>query len=180
MAQSRVAERYAKALLDLANEKGQVAGVFGDVQSFINVLGQSRELEMLLNNPVVSASKKSSIFSKLFEGKMNPLTFGFMNLVLQKRRESDFGAIANSFVNLYNQQRGITKVKLTTAVPVGDAVLNEIVSKIKAANNFSQVEVEQSVDPSIIGGFVAEFNNKIMDKSVQSNLNQIKRRFSVN
>lgn len=180
MAQSRVAERYAKALLDLANESNQVDAIFADMQSFGKVLNENSELETLLNNPVVSTSKKTTIFSKIFEGNLNPLTFGFMKLVLQKRRESDFGSISDSFLSLYNQQKGITKVQLTTAIPVSDDVLEDILSKIKAAKGMKTIELIKKVDPSIIGGFIAEFNNKIMDRSVQSNLNQIKRRFSVN
>ncbi len=177
---SRVAERYAKSLLDLANEENQLDAINRDMQSFQRSLSQSSELENLLNNPVVSTSKKVSIFSQLFEKKFHPMTFGFFRLILKKRRESDFEAITSSFIDLYNKQNNITKIKITTAVPVPDSELNELVNKIKAGNNIQKIELEKQIDEDILGGFIAEFDNKIMDQSVRTNLNHIKRRFSVN
>ncbi len=178
MTQSRVAERYAKALLDLANEENAVDQVYQDMVSFNQSLQESDELKWLMNNPVVGSEKKSEIFTQLFQSKMSPITFGFLNLVLKKRRESDFEAIAQSFIDLYNQQKGITRLTITTAVPIDKNTLNEIVSKIKQQQHFDKVETVTKVDENIIGGFIAEFNNQILDQSVETNLNQIKRRLT--
>jgi len=180
MAQSRVAERYAKALLDLANERSELKAVYEDMRDLQSTIQGSRELDLLLKNPVLTASKKVSIFSKIFKSHTNPLTFGFMELVLKKRREADFGAIADSFLMLYNEQKGITEVSITTAVSIDQSTLQSIVDKVKDANKLKEVKIEHHVDQSILGGFIAEFNNKILDESLQSNINQIKRRFSVN
>lgn len=180
MAQARVAERYAKALLDLSNEQSLSSDVNDDMKMVLQSIDVSRELELLLNNPVVSTAKKTAVFSKIFESKMNPLSFNFIKLVLQKRRESDFGSIAKSFTELYNKQMNVTTVEVTTAVSVDQETLDLIVEKIKTKNQLQNIEVSHSVNPSLIGGFIAEFNNRIWDQSVQTNINQIKRRFSVN
>jgi len=180
MAQARVAERYAKALLDLSNEQSSSSVVNGDMKLVLDSIDASKELELLLNNPVISTSKKIGIFSSLFEHKMNPLSFSFMKLVLQKRRESDFGSIAKSFTRLFNEQNNVTTVEVTTAVSVDQPTLDLIVQQIKNKNQLQNVEVSHAVNPSIIGGFIAEFDNRIWDQSVQTNINQIKRRFSVN
>lgn len=180
MFQSRVAGRYAKALLDLAIEQNQLDSVFADMNTLINALDVSSELESVLNNPIIPQDKKKGIFAALFEDKMDAISFGFLKLILEKRRENDLQAIADSFIHLYNEKKGITKVVLTTAVPVSDQMEQSILQKIKSTSQLEQIELIKKVDPSIIGGFIVEFNNRIYDDSIQSDLNSLKRRYSAN
>ena len=180
MAQSRVAGRYAKALLDLAQENNSLDAVFADIQLLQNTLNASSELTSVIHNPVIPQAKKKAIFSSLFQEKMTKISYGFLDLVLQKRRETNFKEIANSFINQYNDEKNITTVQLTTAIPVEKAVEEKIIDKIKSTANLQTVQLEKRVDPSIIGGFIVEFNDRILDQSIQSNLNTIKRRYSAN
>lgn len=180
MSQSRVAGRYAKALLDLAIEQNQLDAVFNDISSLDNALEASSELEALLNNPVIPQDKKKSIFSALFQDKMNEVSFGFLNLILGKRRENDLQAIVDSFVELYNNEKGITEVTLTTAIPLTAETEQKIIQKIQSTSSLDQIHLTKKVDPAIIGGYIVEFNNRILDNSIQTNLNSIKRRYSAN
>lgn len=180
MAQSRVASRYAKALLDLAKESNVLDRVYNDISLLQNTLVQSKELTSLMSNPVLPQAKKKSIFSAIFQDKMDKMSFGFFDLVLGKRRESDIKEIAESFIHQYNNEKGITKVELTTAVPIDAATEQSIINKIKQTANLNEIQLHKTVDESIIGGFIVEFNNRILDNSIQSNLNTIKRRYSAN
>ncbi len=178
MAHSRVAERYAKALLDLANDENKTEVVYDSVSLFKNTLEENPNLTMVMDNPTVGTEKKVAIFNEIFQKVLDPITFGFVQLVLKKRRESNFLAIADSFMHLYKQQQGITELQLTTAVPIDKALVEAIVSKIKEQQGLKKVDVQAVIDPSIIGGYIAEFDNQIIDQSIESNLKQIKRRLT--
>lgn len=180
MAQSRVAGRYAKALLDLAIENNQLDAVHEDILSLDAALKASSELESVLNNPVIPQEKKKNIFSALFEQNMNAISFGFLQLILGKRRENDLQSIVNSFVDQYNTEKGITDILVTTAVPLTAEMEQQIVQQIQSTSGIKQISLSKKVDPSIIGGYVVEFNNRILDHSVQTNLNSIKRRYNAN
>lgn len=180
MAQSSVAIRYAKALLDLANEKGSLDQVFADMNLLKSALNNSSELSSLIKNPILGQSKKKDIFKALFKDKVSELSYGFFNLVIGKRREADVNQIADSFIDFYHKSKEITNVLVTTAVELDADTEQKIIEKIKSTASLKEVKLEKKVDPSIIGGYVVEFNNRILDNSVQSNLNSLKRRLSQN
>jgi F-type H+-transporting ATPase subunit delta len=83
-------------------------------------------------------------------------------------------------VTQYNTIKGIHKVKLTTAVAVGDDVKNSIIGKINTEAGFGKVELETVVDEALIGGFVLEFDNNLVDASILRDLNDIKKQFLQN
>lgn len=178
MAQSRVAGRYAKALLDLAKEKNSLDAVFNDMNLLRNTLSASSELSSIINNPVIGQSKKQGIFKALFEGKMNELSYGFLNLVIGKRREGDVDQIATKYVEQYNALNSVTDVTVTTAQPLTNEAETKLVEKLKSTSGLNKIHLTKQVDESIIGGYIVEFNNRILDNSIKSNLNQLKRRIS--
>ena len=177
MPNPRLATRYAKSLIDLATERGQLEEVYADMQYLQAVCKSSRDFVNLLRSPVVKADKKESILEAVTKGKISALTTAFNKLLVTKSRESDLPEIADAFITQYNTIKGIHKVKLTTAVPVGDSIKNDIVNRVKAASGLDSVELESKVDDSLIGGFVLEFNNNLVDASVLRDLKDIKKQF---
>jgi F-type H+-transporting ATPase subunit delta len=180
MPNPRLAARYAKSLIDLSIEKGQLEEVYADMQFLQAICKSNRDFVTLLRSPVVKADKKESILAAITKGKISAITTGFNNLLITKGRENDLPEIITAFVDQYNTIKGIHKVKLTTAVPVSDAIKNSIVDKVKAGSGLENVELEAKTDESIIGGFVLEFNNNLVDASVLRDLKDIKKQFSAN
>lgn len=180
MPNPRLANRYAKSLLDLAVEKGQLEAVYADMKYLQAVCKASRDFVTLLRSPIISADQKNSIITAVTTGKVSDLTAAFNTLLVKKNRESDLPEIAGAFVDLYNEMKGIHKVKLTTAVPVSDEVKQSIEAKVKAAQHLGTVELETVTDESLIGGFVLEFNNKLVDASIARDLRDVKKQFSGN
>jgi len=177
MPNPRLAARYAKSLIDLATERGQLEEVYADMLYLQAVTKSSRDFVNLLRSPVVKADKKESILNAITSGKISALTTAFNKLLLNKGRESDLPEIVSAFVEQYNTIKGIHKVKLTTAVPVGDDIKDDIVSKVKSATGLDNIQLEAKTDESLIGGFVLEFNNNLVDASVLRDLKDIKKQF---
>ena len=180
MPNPRLADRYAKSLIDLAAEKNILDAVCEDMRYIKALCKASRDFLNVLRSPIIKPDQKSKMINAVTSGKVNELTLAFNDLLVKKGRESDLPEIATAFINQYNALKGIHQVKLTTAVAVSDELKKSIESKVQSANNFGTVELETVTNESLIGGFMLEFNNKLVDASVAHDLREIKKQFSQN
>jgi len=176
----RLAARYAKSILDLSLERGQLEAVYKDMLLLKDACRDSTDLVSVLRSPIIKADKKGKILDAIFAGKISPLTTAFMTLLLNKGREGNLPEIATAFVEQYKQHKGISTAKLTTAVPVSEDVRQAILQKLKTERHLQQVELDTQVDPALIGGFVLEIGDERMDSSVAFELNNIRKQFQNN
>jgi len=177
MQNPRIAARYAKSVLDLAIEQNGLEDTLQDMQLLTNVCVQSRDFCTMLRSPVVNADKKIAVINAVMGNQLKPLSKAFINLLVSKSREGALPEIALEFVNQYKKLKKISTVKLTTAAPIEDRVMEAIRSKVAAGMPGQQVEMEVSVDPELIGGFTLEMDHKLIDASVRRDLNDIKKTF---
>ncbi len=180
MSVTRIASRYAKSLLDLSQEQGKLERIMEDIQAFQKATNQ-RDFYLLLKSPIVNPDKKRTIIKEIFEGKFDKLTLSFIDIILKKGRESYLDDIADEFVVQYKTLKHISTVKLTTAVPLEAASLEAIKKQLQSSSATDQnIEIQTTVDPDLIGGFVIEFDDKLYDASVAHKLDQLKKEFSSN
>lgn len=179
MSVQRIAGRYAKSLLELAQEQNKLDKVLGDIQSFRQAAGNS-DLAMLLKSPIVNADKKKAVLDALFSDKYDELTMAFMGILVNKGREPFLQAIADEFLAQYKSLKNITSVKVTTAQPLTEAGLKALQAKLEADADIKAVELETAVDKDLIGGFVLEMGDRIYDASVTHKLDVLKRQFTGN
>ena len=180
MLNPRVASRYAKSVLDLSIEQGQLEQVYGDMLYLQQLTKESRDFLNLLRSPVIKSDTKIRTINAVTTGRISPLTTSFIQLMTSKAREAVLPEIITSFINQYKAHKGIKTVKLTTAVPVSDAVKAEIIAQVKKSGGFDNLELLETVDPGIIGGFVLQADDKLIDASVSYDLHQISRQFENN
>ena len=180
MLNPRLAGRYAKSLIDLAAERNQLEQVHDDIQYLLAVSKNSKEFVNLMQSPVIAPEKKAQILEAVTKGKVSEMTSAFLRLLITKNREFFIVEIVNGFIEQYNAIKGIHKVKLTTAVPVSDEVKRTIVEKIKKDTSLQKIELESIVKEELIGGFVLEFNNNLVDASVARDLRDVKKQFDKN
>lgn len=177
MSNARLAGRYAKSLIDLATEQNQLETVYADMKYIQSVCKASAEFVNLLRSPIIKADQKNYIIGVVTKDKVSSLTNSFTVLIVKKGRESALPEIATAFVEQYNEIKGIHQVTLTTAVAVSDEMKQSIEQKVKTANHFATVELTTKVDEALIGGFVLEFNNNLLDASIARDLKDIKKQF---
>lgn len=180
MSNPRLADRYAKSLIDLSNERNQLDLVRTDMLYIHALCKASREFLNMLRSPIIKADQKEKMLVAVINEKVSELTAVFSNLLVRKGRERDLPEIANAFISQYNALKGIHQVKLTTAVPVSEELRKSIEANVQKANNFTTVELETAVNEKLIGGFVLEFNNKQVDASIAFDLREIKKQFIQN
>lgn len=177
MQNPRLAGRYAKSLLDLATELNQVSLIHGDMKLLQGICKSNRDFILLLRSPIVKPSIKSKIIDAVIGGKVNVTTSSFIQLLVRKGREGYLPEITEAFIEQYNKLNNIYRVKLTTATPVGEDVKNDIVSRIKAQTPMQNIELETAVKENLIGGFVLEMQDMLVDASILRDLKDIKKQF---
>ncbi len=180
MPNPRLANRYAKSLLDLTVEKGQLEKVFADMQWLQAVCKSSRDFVNLLRSPIIKADKKEKIVEAVTRGKISELTAAFIRLLIRKTRESYLPEINMAFINQYRKYKNIYSVKLTTAVAISDKLKSDIIEHIRINSEMKNVELETVVDSNIIGGFVLLAGDKLVDGSIAYDLKTIARQFENN
>ena len=180
MQSPRLAGRYAKSLLDISKEQGQLEVVYEDMLTLQSILKGSRDFTSLLRSPVVAADKKNKVITAVIEGKVSTLTATFIKLLVSKAREGVLPEIVPAFIQQYKAAKNIYIVKLTTAAPVSDAVKEEIVNRVKQTSNMQAIELETVVNPDLIGGFTLQAGDKLVDASIAYDLKQIAKQFGNN
>ena len=180
MQNPRLASRYAKALIDLAIEKGQLENVFADMQWLSGVCKSNKDFVNLLRSPIIKGDTKKKILETITGGNVSEMTAAFNRLLIAKGRESNLPEISNAFITAYKEKKNIQTVKLTTATPVDDAVKNAIIAQVKKSAGFQNVELEEKVDADLIGGFVLQVGDKLVDASVAYDLRAIAKQFENN
>jgi F-type H+-transporting ATPase subunit delta len=180
MSVTRIATRYAKSLLELAIEQGSLQQVYSDVNTLHSAV-KNRDLMLVLKSPVILADKKNAIFRALFGTSMDKLTLSYLDLLTKKGREAYLPEIASEFISQYKAMSKISTVKVTTAAPMDDAILVDIRKKLSEQGVvYDNVDIQASVNPELIGGFVLEFDNKRYDASVASKLEDLRGEFTKN
>jgi F-type H+-transporting ATPase subunit delta len=176
----RLAGRYAKSLLDLATELNQLDAVCADMKLLQGIGKTNPDFIALLRSPIVKPSTKDKILDAVVAGRIGHTTATFIKLLVTKGRENVLPEITNAFVEQYNAVKGIYRIKLTTASPVGDDIKNYIVDKVKAGSVMQNIELETVVDEELIGGFTLEMKDTLVDASILRDLKDIKKQFLEN
>ena len=180
MQNPRLAIRYAKSLLDLAQEQNKLEEVFNDMKMLDNICKTSSEFVNVLKSPIIKEDKKNQIIESVTAGRINVLTASFIKLLGNKNRESNLPEIISAFIEQYNVAKGIHKVKLTTAVALSDEIKNNFIARIKTSEGIENIELESLVNENLVGGFVLEMEGKKADASIRRDLNDVQKQFMNN
>lgn len=173
---TKVAARYAKALLELAVERKSVDSVLGDMQFLLQVNNEARDFELLIASPIVKADKKMAIFKQIFE-QFEELTMSFVELITKNGREAYLPAIAEAFEAQVKEHKGIVPMTLVSAAPLDAKTKDAIVAKVQSGVN-GTLEITEVIDEELIGGFVVKMGDVQVDASVASQFNNLKQRLT--
>jgi F-type H+-transporting ATPase subunit delta len=177
MNDSKISVRYSRALFQSAIEKNLLEKVYQDM-IFIAELCLIDEVKEVLESPIIIPSKKKAILSGVLEKNVDRLTLSLVALLIKNGREDYLPAVARVFRDETLKYRGITRTSLTTAVPVTEAIRKQISDLVSSVFN-TKVELNESVDDSIIGGFILKVNDNFIDASVKTKLRKVSKGLSV-
>lgn len=178
MAGARAAIRYAKAVLSLATDQKAAEAVNNDMKQIVNTIAESKDLREMLQNPVVRSSVKKSVLNQVFKST-NAITENLLNTLITNKRIALLGEVASKYNQLYDTLKGTEIAKVTTAVPLTEALKTKVLAKVKELTG-KEVEVVNNVDESILGGFILRVGDIQYNASIANKLNKLKREFTLN
>ncbi len=179
MAETKVARRYAKSLLDLGRERNITGLLFDDMKLIASVIRANRQLGVMFKSPVIHTYKKDAVLKDVFGGKINEATLEFMRIITRKNREYYLEDIAHSFIELYKIHKNIQPAYVTTAISIDEKLRGEMIAIVKKATG-SEIELNEIVDKDIIGGYILRWGDRQIDASVTGKLLSLKQEFSEN
>ena len=174
MASSRIALRYSKSLLELADQAGELEKVKADMDTVGATCAGSKDLVSLLNNPIVGAKDKKAVLGKVF-AQTTSITQNFIAFLVDKKRENELPMVAQQFVSAYDDMKGIAKATVVSAVELSEDTLGKIKSYVVGMLGKDEIELTNEIDPSIIGGVIIKHEDKLMDLSVSKELREIRK-----
>jgi F-type H+-transporting ATPase subunit delta len=174
---SRAAIRYAKAILQQANETNTQEVVFGNMQSVYNTIEDSRELQAVLQSPVIKAEDKKEALLKIFS-EQSETTQSLINILVANKRTPLLGKVAKSYVDLYNEEQGVKVAAVITAIPLSGELEKKVMLKIKELTGSDKVTLKNEVDPAIIGGFILRLGDIQYNASIANQFGKIKKEFA--
>lgn len=178
MAGARAAIRYAKALLSLASDQKTSEDVNNDMKLIANTLAESKDLSEALQSPVIPSSVKKSILLEVFKAS-NKTTLGLIDTLVTNNRINILDHVASRYNELFDKSRGIEIATVTTAVELTADLKKKVLAKAKVLTG-KDVEVENIIDESILGGFILRIGDVQYNASVANQLNKLKREFTLN
>ena len=177
MSEIQVASRYAKSLIDLAEEQNALEVVRTDMELFLHTLRANPTLKAVLKNPILGPDKKGAILTQLFGTRLHPMIMTFFGIVVRKGRSEVLFETSKEFINAYNLRKNIVKATVTSAAPLSAENIKEVEAVVKEFTK-GEIILTANVDPALIGGFVLKVGDKQFDTSISTKLNRLKKEFA--
>jgi F-type H+-transporting ATPase subunit delta len=176
MASTRAAVRYAKAILEIADSKKSAAEVSVDMALIAITIAGNLELHSFIQNPLIKTDTKKDVVLEVF-ASVNAVTKSLFHLLLENKRFEILEAIALEYNKLFDILNGVEVAKVTTAIPMDAALEAKVSAKIATFSN-KKITIENTIDPSIIGGFILRIGDKQYNASIANRLQVLKRELS--
>ena len=174
MSQGMIARRYAKALVNLAENEKDLDNTGKHLNSITEVYKENLELRQVLSDTKVSSGVKLEILKDVLSKiKVSKLVDTFSRYLLAKRRIDFLPDIERAFNLLLQEKLGRIEANVTTASELPKDTVKKLVDAISSYSG-KEIEVNVTIDPSIIGGIVTRIGSTVIDGSIQTYLNQIR------
>ena len=167
---------YASALLDVARSEGALADVEDELFRFARLLEGNDELRTTLTDQALPVSRRQQIVEDLLGGRANPVTTSLVSMVVGTGRARDLPAIIDELVRLSAAEANREVAEVRSAIELSDDQKLRLATALEAATG-KKVELKVIIDPSVLGGLVAQIGDTVIDGSVKTRLEQLKTAF---
>jgi F-type H+-transporting ATPase subunit delta len=169
-----VAKRYARALVELAEEKKAVDKIKGDIASFVAAVDAQPAMQKLFASPVFTPEHKKAVIQELAgKLKMQQTTQRFVEYLAERGRIRYVKDVYEAFLEILAERQNRATVRLTTAVAINNGDLADIKKKLEVLTG-KQVDIDSQVDASLIGGARAQIGSVIYDGTIKNQLNKMR------
>ena len=176
MKDARASLRYAKAILNLAQDTKSETVVDSDMKLIAKTIAENSEFEVMLRSPVLKVKDKMNVLRALFTGKVDTITLGLFDLLEENKRIAMLEPIAKQYAIIYDFLKHMQVAKVTTAVAITKEIEAKVLAKIVELTG-DKANIENEVNPAIIGGFILRVGDVQYDASISNHLNELRKEF---
>ena len=173
MNDSKISVRYAKALFQTAVESGIEDAVMLDIKLLSESL-RNEAFKEVMESPVIKTSQKKELIRNVFSKAINELTFNFLKLILDNRRETYLPDIIRNFSGSFREHKGIKKAEVIISSAIDQPTRKKFEDILKKTFK-SGIELDEIIRPEIIGGFILKVEDRQYDASVVNSLARIRK-----
>ncbi len=168
-----IAERYALALLDLADEKKELDNVADDLRGLKQVLDESEDLRRLIRSPMFDRAQQTAAMTTILEKSgVSELTRRFVLIVARNRRLFALSQMIDAYLAELSRRRGEVTAEVVTARALSEAQEAALAQSLKSVLG-SKVQVESKIEPDLIGGLVVRVGSRMYDSSLRTKLQKL-------
>jgi F-type H+-transporting ATPase subunit delta len=169
-----VSDSYAKALVELADEKNTLEQVHSDVDAIAALVKENKKFADLMYNPVVEADKKKAVIQEIAKGAgFQKYTTNFLKLLVEKDRVNLLNEICESFEEQYCTMTDTQVATLRSAVKLEQEQQFLIAKKLQELTGSKNIKLKPIIDQSLIAGFVVEYGSSQIDLSIRGQIEKV-------
>jgi F-type H+-transporting ATPase subunit delta len=168
-----IAQVYARSLFEVARDKGRLDEVREQLGQFSDALAENRELQVFFFSPYFSTEEKVDGLRRTVEGA-DELVLNTLALLIENHRMPAIHRIRRTYDSLWREENKLLPVQITSAVALDEGVVRRVSEEIGRQTG-RQVELTTRVDESVLGGLVLQVGNQILDASIRSRLERLRR-----
>ncbi|MCD7972614.1 MAG: F0F1 ATP synthase subunit delta [Candidatus Azobacteroides sp.] len=174
MNNGKIANRYAKALLEFALEKKQEDRLYQEMKTLSGSFAALPALQQTLENPTLAVQEKEKLLITGAGMQVSEVFQSFLHLIMENKRETSIREISLHYQEFYRRYKKIVTGKLISAKEIPDKAKEQIKSIIRSGTG-NEVDLVTEIDESLIGGFILDIESTRLDASVSNQLKEIKK-----
>lgn len=173
-----VSKVYGDAYVSVVSEKNNLIDALEEIKSVKNILLENVEIIELLDSPKMDDEEKIDFVKGIFENHISVDSLGFLLTVIEKKRQAELISILDYVIDCIKELLLIGKATVTTALPLDDSKKDKIVDELLKSSHYKSLEVAYVVDESIIGGIVIRIGDRVVDSSVKTRIDKMRKMLS--
>ena len=170
-----VSKVYGDAYVSVVSEKNNLIDALEEIKLLKNILLENDEIIELLDSPKLDDEEKTAFIKGIFENHISVDSLGFLLTVIEKKRQAELLPIVDYVIDCIKELLLIGKATITTALELDDAKKERIVDELLKTSHYKSLEVEYVVDNSIIGGIVIRIGDRVVDSSVKTRIEKMRK-----
>lgn len=174
MTRHPVARVYTEALYEIAREKSMVEEAGGELEQVRDLLEKESQFSLFLDSPLLETKTKLDLLHRALSGNVSDLILDFMSLLLEKGRFGALPSIAEAYREIADAHAGRSRVQVTSAKPLSDALRQEIRTTVSRALG-REIVLQDRVEPALVGGAVITIGDTVYDGSLATRLSKSKK-----
>lgn len=173
-----VSKVYGDAYVSVVSEKNNLIDALEEIKSVKNILLENVEIIKLLDSPKMDDEEKIDFIKGIFENHISVDSMGFLLTIIEKKRQAELLPILDYVIDCVKELLLIGKATVTTALPLDDSKKERIVDELLKSSHYKSLEAEYVVDESIIGGIVIRIGDRVVDSSVKTRIDKMRKMLS--